>query len=119
MHDVHDPGHIFVGFRHLLVHRGAGRRTDHDAPCLELLRNIAGPGELFGLVSGEAPSRAVTAGSKRLPERSGRPDEHVGVPPHVARDQHRLADVPELRRELGVPRGEGAGRALAVDAQPP
>src|SRR2546430_5899802 len=51
-----DPGHIFVGFRHLLVHRGAGRRTHHDAPCLELLRNIAGPGELFGLRSEEHTS---------------------------------------------------------------
>src|SRR5207247_2961910 len=93
------------------------RLADQEPLRYELRGDVARPRELLRLVSAEAAPGAVAARAERLRERPGRADQHVGVAPHVSWNQHGLPDVPELGRQLGVPRREGAGRTLAVHAQ--
>src|SRR5262245_11139423 len=64
------------------------------------------------------PARAVAGGPEGLLHRALRADENERVAAHVARDDDRLAERPELRRERRVPGAEGARRPLAMDADP-
>ena len=47
------------------------------------------------------------------------PDQHIGRRAHRAGHQHRLSGPLKVRRQLGMPRRQGPGRPLPVDAQPP
>src|SRR5439155_6307801 len=69
------------------------------------------------LVAAEAAAGTVAAGSESLAEGAFGAQEHVGVATHVARDQDRLAEVAEPRRELRMPRGERPRGALAVHTE--
>ena len=44
-------------------------------------------------------------------------DEQIRIAPHVAGNQHRLAELLVSRGYLRMTRSEGAGRAFAMDAE--
>src|SRR5437773_7410174 len=117
VHHVDHPRHVLVRLRDLLVHRSPRGRAHENALRFELLRHDALPGELLRLVAAEAAAGTVAAGSESLAEGAFGAQEHVGVATHVARDQDRLAEVAEPRRELRMPRGERPRGALAVHTE--
>ena len=55
--------------------------------------------------------------SERLRVRAGGTHQHVGIAGHVARNEHRLADIPVRDRHVRVSRRKGARRSLPVHAE--
>src|SRR2546425_11548836 len=68
VHHVHHPRHVLVRLRDLLVDCGASGRAHENAMRLELLQDVARPGELLRLVAAEAAAGPLAARCERRPE---------------------------------------------------
>src|SRR3989338_8922475 len=116
MNHAHDIVHVFIRLRLLLRHPFAAAAHDDDPLPLELLLNGTAAGFPDRLGSRHDPAGAMAAGTKRLRHGPLRADEQIGIAPHVAWDDHRLADGTIIRWNVRMAWGEGAGGAFTMHA---
>src|SRR5690606_556250 len=117
VHDVDHVGDVLVGLGHLLGQGGQVAGAHLDPARLELAVDRAAAAGRLGLRAWPASAGAAAARAGRLAPGALGAAQDEAVAPHVARDDHRLADRAVARRHVRVARPEGAGRALAVHAQ--
>ena len=60
---------------------------------------------------------AVACGTERKLHALLRPGQYVRSSAHAAADQHRLTGIPQLARQIGMPRSEGARGTLAMHVE--
>ena len=91
-----------------------GQRRAHKYALLEFSDNCA-RGHFFGLRAAQQASCPMTAAGKRFLSAT---NKHIRVSPHIAWDEHWLAQAAVNFRNLWVPRRQGPRGAFAVHAQP-
>src|SRR3989338_11379054 len=69
------------------------------------------------LMAAHRAPRTVAGGAEGDLHAGFRPGENIGRSAHAAADQHRLAGIAQLARQVGMPRAEGARGALAVHVE--
>src|SRR5690606_5198976 len=117
VHDVHHGVDVLVGVGLLLGQALAAVRERDDAALLQLAAQVAAPGGAHRGVPAQPATGAVARRAEAALERPRSPDQHPARPTHVAGHEDRLPDVGVARRQLGVPGGERARGALAVDEE--
>ena len=89
--------------------------ADENAALRQLVDDAAALPMTLRLVTAHFTARAVTRRRERFAHAAFRADENVRRGSHRPADQHRLADLGELRRQIGMARTLGAGLGVAAD----
>ena len=115
MGDADDLVDVLVGLRGLLGHPFPARRLELDPLAGQVVPDAFAAEAALGLVAGHDPAGAVGRRAEAQALGARRPRQQVRRRPHAPGDDHGLARRPVGLRDLGPPRAEAPGRALAVD----
>src|SRR2546423_705581 len=117
MDNVDDLADVLVRFRNFLHERPAHRAAPRSSLIFRVAHYGPAAGCLFCLCAAQqAPSAMTTAGEGFGAALLGA-NEHIGIAAHIARDQHRLPEVPIDLWNLGMAGWQRARGAFTMYAQ--